>query len=177
MKYILLLSLFFVSSFSYSKETATEPMDAQALNELGEEYFNNALLNQEEQAAVENLQIAFALFEQSSRLGYAKAQSNLGFLYLVGYVAFAFRGLLGEDIINDPDRAEDIRQGLHWLDKAANQGDANIQYEVAELLYRSYQQNENLEYKKKALHWLQQSADQGNQDAIDLLSEINSVEK
>ena len=186
MKYILLLSLFFISSFSL---TATEPTDAQTLYEQGIEYV--IIAHSTDVNDIENLQNGFSVLKQSARLGHVEAQLALGRLYLEGYPAIAYRGFLKSyesrfflmpDLIrvgNDPDRLEDIQQGIDWLDKAVNQDDSKVvQYKAGELLYRlSHFYWDHLEYKKKALAWLQQSADQGHQEAIDLLSEINSVEE
>ena len=187
MKYILLLSLFFVSSFSLAEETSntetkTEQVDAQALFDLGDRYFKTARLfpKEEKLFIVKNFKRAFDLFEQAAKLGHTEAQIALGWFYLSGYAAIT-RGLTNEeDIKNDPVfKNEDFHQSIYWLDKAAEQGDAKIQYHVARILYDGYiwERGNHLEYKKKALHWLTISAAQGNQEAIDLLNEINSADE
>ena len=173
MKYILLFSLFFINSFSLAEETlntetATEKTDAQALFERGQEHitgFFSALMK--EQIAIEEIKKGFSLLEESARLGHAWAQFDLGYLYAFGAVAIAFRGVGIEEIKNNnyPDRAEDIRRAEHWFEKAAKQGDAEIQYEVGTLYDRLYDESENLKHKQRAFFWLIKSADQGHPKA------------
>ena len=182
MKYILLFSLFFASSFSLAEEnsnTATEQTEAQVLYDRGQMHILKFLFPEtEEQRAIEKIQKGFLLLEESARLGHAEAQILLGFLYVSGYVAVAFRGieLEEEEILNDPDRAEDIRRAEHWLEKAAKQGAPKIQYGVGEMYKSLYDLSRNLKHKNRALHWLKKSADQGNQDAKDLMKYIINSE-
>ena len=159
MKYILLLSLFFISPFSLAEETATEQTDAQALYEQGIGHLRWIVFPSDFRKAI-------GLIEKSARLGYAEAQIHLGSLYGSGTIATYFRGVekwnTKESRLNDPGRAEDVRRALHWFEKAGNQGDAEIQYEVGRRMYLIYDESENVEDKDRALHWLEKAAQQGD---------------
>ena len=172
MKYILLFSLFFINPLSLAEETTTEPTEAQTLYEQGWENLTGAVVAHAE------IQTAFHYFEQSANLGHAEAQVTLGFLYASGSIAFAFRNVEPEDRYYDSGHTEDLRQAKHWLEKAAQQGDADIQYRVGKIIHEDlYSWSGNVEDKNRALHWLQQSADQGHQEAIGLLNVIDLLSK
>ena len=169
MKYILLLSLFFVSSFSCSEET-TKKTEAQTLYEQGMKHIKGWF------AGPAHFRKAFPLLEQSAKLGHAEAQVSLGYYYIIGYVAESFREVYNnkKSILNDPGRAEDVRQAKHWLEKAAQQGDAKMQFRVGKIMYNDlyYAREKNLEDKNRALYWLQKSADQGYRRAIAKITSI-----
>ena len=168
MKYILLLSLFFISSFSLAEETATEPTEAQALYEQGMRHIKRRAYWTTLPAA--DFRRAIPLIEKSARIGHVEAQVTLGALYASGSFAFAYRALKQEEIYNDRGRAEDVRKANHWLEKAAKQGDARIQYRVGKIMYEElYNLSGTLKERNRALYWLQKSADQGYTLALILL--------
>ncbi len=63
---------------------------------------------------------------------------------------------------------------LRWLEKQAQQGNAQAQYQLGALLTHSdVKKGQQIPYKPQAgTRWLVRAADQGNEDAIILLSEI-----
>jgi len=84
-------------------------------------------------------------FRKAADQGYAKAQSNLGWMYAQG------KGV-----------AQDYKQALRWYRKAADQGDASAQSELG-LMYLNG--NGVAQDDKQALRWYRKAAEQGNSRA------------
>ena len=66
--------------------------------------------------------------------------------------------------------AQDYKQSFSWYKKSAEQEDAVAQCMLGQMYYlgQGVAQDE-----KEGIKWLQKAADQGEQDAINILKELN----
>ena len=67
--------------------------------------------------------------------------------------------------------AQDYTKAFEWYQKAANQGDADAQYNVGYMYYQGQGVAKNF---AKAIEWFKKAASQGNEDAADLLNTIQN---
>ena len=83
---------------------------------------------------------------KAAKQGEIEAQANLGSAYLFG----------------DYDQETNYKKAAYWAERAAQQGDASSQYNLAIMYFRGMGVKQNLE---KAFHYYQQAAEQGHTDA------------
>jgi hypothetical protein len=100
----------------------------------------------------ENYQEAFKYFIEVAQQGYPNAQNYLGYMYLNGQ---------GVD--------QDNSKALEWYEKAATLGHAPSQYSLGYMYHQGVGVATDL---VRATFWYQKAADQGNEEAKEILKEI-----
>ena len=108
----------FCSAGSLADDTAdmrkrAESGDAAAQFELAQYYVSEASNARSERRTLRNQKRAFDWYSRSAKQGFAKAQFNLGHMYILGQ---------GVD--------QDKSQGVDWQVKAAEQGLVEAQFEI-----------------------------------------------
>jgi tetratricopeptide (TPR) repeat protein len=94
-------------------------------------------------------------YRKGAEQGYAKAQSNLGYMYYEGYGV-----------------TRDYREAIKWYRKSAEQGNADAQYNLGEM----YQNGKGVPAnREKAIEWYRKAAGQGNETAKENLKKLGVV--
>lgn len=174
-------------SIARSPQTAFIWFSKAANQDIAGAQFNLALMFENGDGVTPNMKMALRWYEAASKLGNANAQQNLGIKYLLGeqVPAHTHRALdlitraAGSGLRNsqlllgqlyqsgfDGKIKIDLSKAERWYLRAAKQGVADAQYQLALLL---------LEKNNKAgdaKFWVQQAAASGHQGAIKLRAKL-----
>ncbi|MDE6241405.1 MAG: sel1 repeat family protein [Anaeroplasmataceae bacterium] len=131
------------AKYYYELAASQNMREAQYL--LGVLYFNGLGVTEDKEKAIS--------FFESAADKLDDAQYVLGWIYAKG-----------------EGRPQDYQKGKYYFEKAATQGHVSAQYNLGYLHLNGLGCEKNIQQGK---YWLEQAANQGDQDAINLLRELN----
>ena len=170
-----------------SPQTAFNWFNKSAQQGVAGAQFNLAMMYEKGDGIAPNLKMALRWYESASNLGNANAQQNLGIKYLLGeqvpahthkaldlITRAAGSGLRNSQLLlgqlyqsgYDGKIIVDMAKAEQWYLRAAKQGVADAQYQLALILLEKRNQASNAHF------WIQQAASSGHQGAIKLNADL-----
>ena len=174
-------------SIARSPQTAFKWFNKAAQQGVAGAQFNLAMMYEKGDGIAPNLKMALRWYESASNLGNSNAQQNLGIKYLLGeqvpahthkaldlITRAAGSGLRNSQLLlgqlyqsgYDGKITVDMGKSEQWYLRAAKQGVADAQYELALILLEKRNQASNAQF------WIQQAAAAGHQGAIRLRADL-----
>lgn len=163
---LIFLSLSVVSSWSGEFEDTlkkAEQGDAIAQFSLG-------CIYEKAQGVTQDCKQAIYWYKKAAERGHVDAQTHLGKMYNNNILkGFSFKNSSTEKNCYSRQNP-DVKKAMYWYKKAAEQGGASAQNELAEIYYRGI--GEAAKDYKKAAYWYKKAAEQGHNRAQENLADM-----